>query len=296
MKRDKTMKLSKVAFPCLLALMLVGVLSTPSGAQEQSESQKASPLSSTNAPPDAKEERWPWRFNVNVYGWAPEAPVDIKVDGNEVANYPESFDNIFDSLEMAAMFEVGVYKGPIGVFVSPVYYKGEDDEKFTGLLGQRRKGTLDEEVWIIKYGVSYDLGPWHLGKNSDSPAVILQPYVGGLYLHDDIKLKVSPGALDIGLDFKTTIKINTPIIGLNTLWDLTDRWILGLGGNYGGWDVDDMKKTYEFIGLLGYRFKMWDVSSKVFAGYRYLHIDYEKKDVELQVSVRGPLLGIGWEF
>ena len=197
---------------------------------------------------------------------------------------------------MAAMFEVGVYKGPIGVFVSPVYYKGEDDEKFKGLLGQRRKATLDEEVWIIKYGVSYDLGPWHLGKNSDSPAVILQPYVGGLYLHDDIKLKVSRGALDIGLDFKTTIKINTPIIGLNTLWDLTDRWILGLGGNYGGWHVDDMRKTYEFIGLVGYRFKMWDVSSKVFAGYRYLHIDYHKRGVDLQVNVKGPLLGIGWEF
>jgi hypothetical protein len=109
-------------------------------------------------------------------------------------------------------------------------------------------------------------------------------------------LKVDPGVLDLGLDYKTTLSFNTPIVGLNTLWDLTKRWTLRLGGNYGGWDVDDVKKTYEGIGTVGYRFKMWDVSSKVFAGYRYVHVDYEKRDAEIQVSIKGPLFGIGWEF
>ena len=93
----------------------------------------------------------------------------------------------------------------------------------------------------------------------------------------------------------TTIRFNTPLIGLNTLWDLTERWILRLGGNWGGWDVDNVHKTYEFVGTIGYRFKMWNVSSKVYAGYRYLHVTYEK-EVEIQVDVKGPLVGIGWEF
>ena len=208
---------------------------------------------------------------------------------------PEKFDNIFDDLQITAMFEVEVHKGPIGVFASPVYYKGEDDEKFTGLVGERRKATLDETVWLIKYGASYDLGPWHLGKNSDSPAVVVQPYVGGLYLTDDIKLKVNPGALDIGLDFKTTVRFNTPIVGLNTLWDLTERWTLRLGGNWGGFHVDNVNTTYEFVGTVGCRFKMWGVSSKAFAGYRYLHVHYQK-EVEIKVNVQGPLIGIGWEF
>jgi hypothetical protein len=291
MREHTTKKLAKFAIAYLSALMLVGTSATPSAAEEPTNAQeKASPSA------DTKEERWPWRFIVNVYAWLPEAPVDIKVDGNEVSNYPESFDNIFDSLQMASMSEFEVHKGPVGVFASPIYYKGEDHENFTGLAGESRKATLDEKVWLIKYGASYDLGPWHLGETSDSPTVVLQPYAGGLYLHDDIELKVSPGLFDIGLDYKTTISINTPIIGLNTLWDLTKRWTLRLGGNYGGWDVDDMKKTYEFVGTVGYRFKMWDVSSKVFAGYRYLHVDYEKRDVELQVDIKGPLFGIGWEF
>ena len=143
--------------------------------------------------------------------------------------------------------------------------------------------------------MSYDFGPWHVGETSDSPTVVLQPYAGGLYLHDDIEMKTAPGILDIGLDFKTTISFNTPIIGLNTLWDFAKRWTLRLGVNYGGWKVDDVNETYEFVGTLGYRFKMWDVASKVFAGYRYLGLDYEK-EAEIQVDIKGPLFGIGWEF
>jgi hypothetical protein len=225
----------------------------------------------------------------------PKAPVDIKVDGIAVENLPESFDNIFDSLQLAAMFEVEVHKGPIGVFVSPIYYKGTDDESFTGPRGEGLKVSLEEKVWVILYGATYELGPWHLGKNSASPTVTLLPYVGGLYLHDDIKLKINP-VLDIGLDYKTTISFNAPVVGLVTLWDLTKRWTLRIGGFYGGWDVDDLKKSWEFIGTVGYRFKMWNVSSQVFAGYKYLYVDYKKKGVELQVAVQGPLVGIGWEF
>jgi hypothetical protein len=69
-----------------------------------------------------------------------------------------------------------------------------------------------------------------------------------------------------------------------------------LSFSYGGWDVDDVNKTYDFIGDIGYRFKMWNVSSKVYAGYRYLNIEYEKKPVKLEVDVKGPFFGIGWEF
>ena len=294
MKKKITMKLSKLAIPCLLALILVGTSATPSAAEEPTNTQEESSPSAEQVVAGWWEA--PWRFNVNVYGWLPRAPATIKVDGHEVANLPEDFDKIFDSLEMAAMFEIEVHKGPIGVFASPIYYKGKDDEKFTGLLGERRKFTVKEEVWLIKYGASYDLGPWHLGKDSDSPTVILQPYAGGLYLHDDIELKVDPGVLDKGLDVDTTLKFNTPIIGLNTLWDLTKRWGLRLGGNYGGWDVDDVEKTWELIGTVAYRFKMWNVSSQVFGGYRYLHLDYKKKGIDLDLDVYGPLFGIGWEF
>ncbi|MGB3095333.1 MAG: hypothetical protein WBB46_01185 [Candidatus Deferrimicrobiaceae bacterium] len=292
------MKPWKWAVPCLFAMMLGGALATPSGAQEPAKPQEKSSPSAPDAPADTKSERWPWRFNINVYGWLPKAPVTIKVDGNDVASAPETLDKILDDLDMTAMFEVEVHKGPIGVFVSPVYYKGKDKEDFTGALGQARSLSLEEKVWVIKYGVSYDLGPWRLdlGKNFDSPTVVLQPYGGFLYLHDDIEMKIDPGVLGLGFDFNDTIKFNTPVVGMNILLDLTKRWALRLGANFGGWSVDGVKSTREFVGTAAYRFKMWDVSSKVFAGYRYLHVDYDINRVELHVDVKGPLVGIGWDF
>jgi hypothetical protein len=282
-----SMKLAKFSIPILAALMLVGTTAAPSAAEDLTAEWEWSSLSATKTDP--------WRFSVNVYGWLPSAPVDIKTEEGESESAPESFDNIFDSLQLAGMAEAEIHKGPIGVFVSPIFYKGEDDEHFTGPLGASRKATLKETAWLIKYGVSYDLGLFRLGESSDPPTVTLQPYAGGLYFHDKIRLDLSPGAIGPGVNVRETIEFNTPIIGVNTLWDLTDRWSLRIGGNIGGWHVDDVNQTYEIIGTAAYHFKLWDKSAKVFAGYRYLHLDYEK-EVELEVTIKGPLFGFGFEF
>lgn len=145
----------------------------------------------------------PWRFNVKGYGWLPTAPATIDVDQEEVANIPETLDNILDSVEVTAMFELEAHKGPLGFFVSPIYYKGHYTEHFTGELGQRRKFSMKETVWLIDYGVSYELGTWHLGETT----VTVKPFVGGLYFHDPIKIDVDPGQLDIGLDIDKTIDL-----------------------------------------------------------------------------------------
>jgi hypothetical protein len=286
-------KLAKFSLPCLLQLMLIGVLSTHSVAQEQSKSEKSTSPKETVSSKDDKEG---WRFKVNIYSWLPKAPANIKVDGHSVLRAPESLDNILDSLEMMAMFELELHKGPLGIFASPIYYRGKYTEHFNGALGERRKFTLKERLWLIKYGVSYDFEPLQILKNCRFPSVVFQPYVGGLYFHDKIQEKISPGVLDIGLDFKTTIEFNAPIVGMNTLWDLTRRFSLRIGANFGGWSVDRLKSTHEFIGDVSYNFKMFDVSSKLFAGYRYLHLDYKKSEIELHIDVKGPFFGIGWEF
>jgi len=152
---------------------------------------------------------------------------------------------------MAAMFEVEARKGPIGFFASPIYYKGEADEKFIGALGQKRKVTLKESVWVVKYGVSYDFGPWRLLPNEPEhtqfPVMVLQPYAGALFLTDDIKINLNPGLVDNGINIDKTIDFNTPVVGLNILCDLTERWALRVGGHYGGWDVSDVNETYDFL-------------------------------------------------
>jgi hypothetical protein len=241
-----------------------------------------------SSPSDAMTE--PWRFSGAVYGWAPSAPVSIKTNSGET-NLPEDLDKILDSLDFAFMGEFEVHKGPIGVFVSPIYYDGTDDENFTGGLGKRRNFEVEEKVWVVDYGVSYDLAKLRLGDDADSPIMILQPYVGGRYLHDDIRMEIDSVEL---LD--TTLSFNTPIVGLTTVLDLTGGWRLRLSGDYGGFNVDGVDNTYQVIGALGYVFEMWGYTGKAFVGYRHLHLEYEDKGVELNLEVKGPLVGFGMEF
>ena len=127
-------------------------------------------------------------------------------------------------------------------------------------------------------------------------AMSVEPFVGALYLRDKIKIDVNPGALDIGLRVRKTIRFNTPIVGVNTLLRFNDRWSFRVSGNYGGFHVSDVNKTWQGIGLLGYHFKMGGVSSQAYAGYRYLNLDYEDDPLEIELVVKGPLVGIGWEF
>jgi hypothetical protein len=129
-----------------------------------------------------------------------------------------------------------------------------------------------------------------------SPTLSVIPWAGAFFFHDDWEVNVSPGGNFDGVNMEGTLDFNTPMVGLTGRWKISERWYLNLSYGYGGWDVSDVNEIYDFVGDVGYRFTMWDVSSKVFAGYRYLYVDYEKDPVKLDVAVKGPFVGIGWEF
>ncbi len=166
----------------------------------------------------------------------------------------------------------------------------EDSFHVIGPLGVRLKVTVSEEALLMDFGLSFELGRWQLGKGPDALAVTAEPFVGGRWLDDDITLDISgPGSKTVTVDFLA------PVIGLRTFVDLTERWKLRLEGDYGGWDVDDLEETWNLEGALGYRFMWGGVQSHVFAGYRYLYIDYEK-NAKLEVAIKGPIGGLGFEF
>jgi hypothetical protein len=240
----------------------------------------------------------PWEFHVNLYGWLPEAPATIDYNGEEIVDVPEDLNTILDSMEMAAMFELEAHKGPLVLFLNNVYYKGDYKQNFTGgISGAERKFELEEEVWAIKYGAGYKFLPF---KDSDSSAVAgmsVIPWVGAFYFNDKWETSISPAPpLFDGIDKGGTLKFNAPLVGLVSRGDLSERWYYNLSFGYGGWGVDNAEEVYDFIGNFAYRFTMGGVPAKALIGYRFLHIDYEDGPVELDVDVKGPFLGIGWEF
>ncbi len=103
------MKLSKFAIACLLALMLVGTSAAPSAAEEPTNTQEEASSSAEQVVAGWREA--PWRFNVNVYGWAPKAPVKIQA-GQEEIGLPETLSNIYSGIQLGGMAEIEVHKGP----------------------------------------------------------------------------------------------------------------------------------------------------------------------------------------
>ena len=217
MRGDTTRKLAKFTISFfLVSLMLVGTSVTFSAAQEPADGQEESS-------PSVKQKlvNWwedaPWRFNLNVYGWLPQAPAEIKAGGTD-ARIPEKFSKIWDDLQYAGMAEFEVHKGPIGIYVSPIFISLLDREHFTGPLGNRHSIKLEENVFLCDFGASYEVGRWRLRKNSNFPTVALEPYAGARYLHDNLTIDI-----DLGPRFTPTIETIGPIIGARISCDLTKR-------------------------------------------------------------------------
>lgn len=252
-------------------------------------------VSANDAASNATPEPWPWRFHFSLYGWLPAAPATITVDGVS-SEIPERFSRILGDMEFAGMGAFEVYKGPIGAFVNAIYYKGRDTERFQGLL-EPRKIRLEESAWLLDYGASYAFGPWPLWRGADPPTTTLEPFLGGRFLNDHIRLKINAGVLEPARTLvRTTIQFNAPIVGGRARANLGKRWDLFFQGDYGGWDIDHLKETWNFGGDLGYKFKIGSLETKVFGGYRYLNVRYEDRELRIRVAIKGPLIGFGFEL
>lgn len=243
----------------------------------------------------------PWRFSAIAYGWLPNAPAGITVNDKTVADLPESLDTILSSLNMAAMLRFDLRKGPLGFFAAPLYYDGTYDENFIGKVsGAPRNYEISETVWLIDYGVSYEVGRWHIGAEPDYGIITLEPYAGFRFFHDKFRLDVDPiafpGPIGDGVALRKNVSSNAPIIGLHSEWWLSPNVALHVKGDYGGFGVDKMDKTYQAISWLAYHFKWGNLHSKVMAGFRYLKLELENEPVAVDVAVRGPLIGFGVEF
>jgi hypothetical protein len=267
------MKLVRFRIPLLLAAFILFGTSAALSAEKEATDQKKDP--------------WPWRFNANIYGWLPRAPADVTIGGIE-KDLPEDFGTLLSDFVFAAEFEIEVHKGPIGVFVSPIFARLKDSKNVQGPF-ESREVTVEEKAWIVDYGASYAFGPWDSVKGSK---LTLEPYAAGRYLHDKIRISVSPGSTH-----DRTIEFNTPVIGLRAHWDFDNPWFLSIVGDYGGFGgVGDVNNTWQAVGKVGYAFNIKGVTTNAFLGFRYLHIDYSKDLLGINLDIYGPFLGIGVEF
>jgi hypothetical protein len=257
-------------------------------------------LETNDAVAEATEDGMPWRFNFSMFGWIPQAPATVKLD-HGAATLPESLGTILDSLQGAFEADFEARKGPFGLYVTPLFLFLRYTEHVQGPL-QKHRVAIREDAIIMDFGVSYEIGRWRLKAfetESQSPQLgdiaelTVEPFVGARWVDDEIKIDLDPGP-----SLNTDIKFLAPVLGLRTNWQFNEHWNARIEGDYGGFNVDHLKNTYNFTGLLGYRWKAWKGAYwNAFAGYRYLDIHYDNSNKgELEVAIKGPLVGIGIQF
>jgi hypothetical protein len=66
---------------------------------------------------------------------------------------------------------------------------------------------------------------------------------------------------------------------VRALWDLTERWTLPIGGDYGGCGIDHTRATWQAFDGVGYRLHIRGVRTNLQVRCRVLGINVEESGV-----------------
>jgi len=288
-----------IASALILSTALPVAAAGGAGEGERDSAQKPGPvpqyLDPTPKPWLAGTRDEPWRFMAASYLWLPNAPLKLDL-GPISTQLPEDLPVILDSLQFALMMHFEGRKGRFGGYFAPIFiWLRDDDQRVQGPV-QEHKIIISESAFLADFGLSYEVWRWKMWDRPSwfvpAPVVTFEPFFGGRTLADGITIEFDPP----GSKVKPDITFVAPVLGLRTFWGLTDRVHLRIEGDGGGWGVDGLDQTWNFLGLAAWRFRPTEnVSVDVYAGYRYLNIEYEDT-ASLSLDVKGPLLGVSLDF
>jgi hypothetical protein len=259
-------------------------------------------ISALNVPTVAAEEKpaeSDWEITVAPYMWAISMDGNVTVRGLE-AEVDASFNDILDELNFAVMLAYEARKGHWGLWGNTIYSNlGNSDVK-----GPAGLGEIDPSVTAFwqELGGFYRLGTWDLADSSDkkTPSVTVDTFLGARYTYLDTKIDfegVFSGFVNNIDEDKSWLE---PLLGIRTIWDLNERWVLTMAGDIGGVAFGS-DFAWSASGLFGYQFSLFGQdNARFFAGYRALSQDYTdgsgNDKFEWDVTLHGPILGLGIRF
>jgi hypothetical protein len=86
-----------------------------------------------------------------------------------------------------------------------------------------------------------------------------------------------------------------PFIGARTQFALSERWLLQVSGDIGGFGLGS-DFAWQTKALIGYRFHIGNTPTIAFAGYRALSQDFNDDGFEWDTIVHGPMIGMNFSF
>ncbi len=274
------MKLAKFTVPLLAALMLVGAMATPcvagtdlpGGNQYQTKTVSGWEVSISPL------YFWAAGFDGTVGVFGAQAEVDV----TPADLYVHNLGKVLGALEGYYMGAGDIRYGKFGFFYDVYYiHLGGDKAVEKGILG------ADVDVGISLF-FSTMAGTYRAYENE---TVHIDALAG---------LRVWDIDLSIGLDFNRLPSDNfedgdtwvDPVIGVKGGVDISDNVYLGGWAMVGGFGAGS-DFMWDVFGGAGYNFNDW---LSAYAGYRAGGANYKNDSFEWDITMYGPMVGLGTKF
>jgi opacity protein-like surface antigen len=272
------------------AAALLGALVLSASGQEQSVTPEnpPPPAASTAIPEDVPQSarltprRGDWQFTLAPYLWASSLSAEVEA-GPISTNADACFTDLLKNLDMAVQLRFeGMRDDRWGFFVDGTYLRLGEDAR--ARVGPFRVRGLDIDAQFTQAWLDFG-GMYRFAGHGHNLDLML----GGRYAHVASDVSVGPFLdLDQSLDFVA------PLLGGRWQHDLSDRWLLALHGDVGGFGVGDAADLFwGLTALVGYRL---NERATLGFGYRFYDIDYDSGPIAADVQFHGPIVGVAFKF
>jgi len=236
----------------------------------------------TAAPALAQHINDGWRVSVTPYLWisSVENEVTDKSNGQQVES-SASFGDLLENLKFAAIGKGEVQYKRVGVYADLIYLKlGTDQTVQRPVLG-----PIERDVTLAT--TTFTLSGFYRVIENDQLNVDL---MGGLR-YVKLKLDLDFQGAGPGLERDASRSFSEPVIGVRATQRLGQQTSITGYGDFGGFGGS--KDVWQVYGAFNYQ---WTPKMTVSAGYRYMAIEIDRPNVDVDVTLKGPLLGLTYVF
>ena len=158
----------------------------------------------------------------------------------------------------------------------------------SGTLKDGRDVRMQVEQWLVKFGVTYQLGKWSL-EEKGKRSITVDALGGGRFWYLSANLDTS----SIINPSKTNQWVD-PFIGASLKAEITERLLFNIRGDIGGFSVGS-DFSWNAPGVFGYRFTK-DITGLL--GYRALYVDCKAgtSSIRYNITIHGPIMGPAFSF
>lgn len=224
-----------------------------------------------------------WEFEIAPYLWATSLDGTVNI-GRTHAQVDQSFSDIFKHLDIGGMLWAKLRYKRFGIYFNGLYAALSDNAQF-----RRVSIRANDQLGILGAGFSYTVYDKTFANHGQ---LQLEPYLGVRYTFNDTQLKLNQ------FTFALNKAWYNPVLGLQTSYLFTPKWLLTLFTDVGGTNTTT-DYSYNISAILGFKPASFK-STRFDLGYRYLYQRYEtgsgRNLYVWNMRLFGPVLGVTFAF